>query len=167
MSPIIGAIAIAAQAHAPGNQQKLGSCDITHAAYSAAGQHAYHLSFAKLRVRKELVSDLALHIWSSSKKVDLWWFFDEGSEARIALISTPNPLSKGWTVPPPDGGVRVTGSLTFIGAMRDNKIMDMSPKATSQPPYFVIIPEIAGVFYSRGEHTYLPAAFVFKGCGLS
>jgi hypothetical protein len=164
MSPIVLALALFAQAHGAEGQPGPSMCDITRASYIAAGQPDYRLSFARLRSSDGLVTDLGLHVRSASGKVDLWWFFDQGSKPRIWLISTPDPTAADWTVPPPDGGVRVTAALTFIGMMKNGAIMSSSPNSGSPPPDYVIIPEAASLFDGLGERAYTPAAFVLQGC---
>jgi hypothetical protein len=152
----------AATPHASMAPETSASCDITRALYVAAGEPQYRLSFERLPHHEGVIGDLALHIRAPSPAGELWYYFDQGTIPRVALISSTDPMVPGWR-PDLDGRARPHGDLTYVGLTADGQIAASAPTSRSAPPRFVVIPELAET-YLHIEPNYLPAAFVFSGC---
>lgn len=140
----------------------VNSCDLLHADYVAPGKSQYRLRFVMLASPKGVVSDIGLHIFSTDRKAELWYYPDEGSAPRVSLISTTNPTKPGWHSEP-DGGARPLGSATLIAMDVDGRIAPDAVNSKSVPPRYVIVPELGSVFKGLNRD-YRPAAFVFKSC---
>ena len=137
-------------------------CSMLDAVYESADDPRFTLTASKLASHSEVVSDIGLHLHSSSPEDESWWYFDEGSARRISLISTLDPTVTGWKAET-DGGIRPYGSPAFIGMSIKGAILDSAPQAKSEAPYYIIIPELAEM-YRKHPREHRPSAFVFSSC---
>lgn len=137
-------------------------CNVLHARYAAAGESQYTLSFARLALSEQSVSDIGLRIDFKPSGRVLWYYFDQGSAPRVALISTDDFTRSNWRVVP-DGGVRPYGSATFIGVGPVGNILQDAPTSSSNAPAAIIIPELAQALNGQ-EPDYKPSSFKLQSC---
>ncbi|MEE3622702.1 hypothetical protein UCD39_01690 [Nitrospirillum sp. BR 11752] len=137
-------------------------CKTINAHYVSASSPLYKLDFVDLKGKEEISSDVGIHIQNGIKGEEIWYFFDQGTTARISLISTTDLTVKDWHSPS-DGDPRPHGVAQFIAMDLNGKIPDQPPKADSIAPHYIIIPEFVGGFrFSKSP--YSPSAFVFEKC---
>src|SRR4051812_22204866 len=88
-------------------------CTIGDAVYTMPASQL-RLSFVGIGKRRDLISDIAVHITEPRSHRQFWYYFDEGSAPKVSLISTTDVTARNWR-PNADGGERPYGYATFIG----------------------------------------------------
>jgi hypothetical protein len=140
-------------------------CALGDATYISPVSHL-RLSFLGIEKRRDLISDIAVHITEPRSHRQFWYYFDEGSAPKVSLISTTDVTARNWR-PNPDGGERPYGYATFIGMRKSGEILFDAPSSKSTAPHYVLIPELAGVFKTIRLWGVDANAFVLTDCSKS
>ena len=156
------ALAILGVSISPAASTRSGAaCRLIDTTYVSSSTDRLQISFARLPAAAGALNDLALHLRSRDRSVERWYYFDEGSARRVALISTLDPTGKGWKVSP--DGKRPFGNVTYIGLDGLGDIAEAAPTRTQSPPRYIIIPELAEALRTVAPG-YRSSAFRIKGC---
>lgn len=140
-----------------------GQCRYSAAHYSSP-DHRLAVDFIKIHASPGLVSNLAMRVRDeSARRYVAYYYFDEGSAARIALISTTDVSRPGWRADP-DGGARPHGTATFIGLSGNGRLEQTAPSSANRAPQFVIIPELGQLLKASGVSIRRNDAFTLTSC---